>query len=88
MKPVVDIYVKVVMDASATGTGKEEAKETDTHLGSEDGWGIFNWRMKFNFKTPCQFPRLKVTVYDMSTFSGDEGIGEATISLKKLANSD
>jgi|APCry1669189241_1035207.scaffolds.fasta_scaffold342781_1 hypothetical protein len=45
--------VEARMDALATGTGLEEVNETDVHNGSEDGWGIFNWRMKFHFRTPC-----------------------------------
>jgi hypothetical protein len=75
--------VEAVMDGSATGTGKEERLETDVHNGSENGWGIFNWRMKFNFKTPCQFPRLKVGVYNFSAFGTNENIGDATISLRR-----
>jgi hypothetical protein len=82
-KTLISIMVEASMDASATGTGKAEAFETDVHNGSKDGWGIFNWRMKFNFKTPCQFPRMKVAVYDFSAFGTNECIGEATISLKR-----
>ena len=52
-KKLVSIMVGASMDASATSTGNEEAFETDVHNGSEDGWGIFNWRMKFSFRTPC-----------------------------------
>jgi len=58
-------------------------KETDTHLNSDDGHGIFNWRWKFNLTVPCMFPRLKIAVYD-SGFAGDETVGEATISIRKL----
>lgn len=84
LKKVTDIMVKCSMDASATGTGSEETKETDVHNGSEDGNGVFNWRMKFNFKTPCQFPRMKLNVEDFSAFGTNENIGEATISLKRF----
>ena len=48
------------MDESATGTGEEITKETDTHTGSEDGLGEFNWRMKFPLVIPCKFPRLRI----------------------------
>lgn len=82
-KKVVDIFLKASMDATATGTNKEIQKETDTHMGSEDGNGQFNWRMKFPLLVPSQFPRIKLNAYDMSTFSADEAIGEATISLKR-----
>lgn len=74
------------MDSSATGTGSEIGKETDTHMGSTDGNGEFNWRMKFNFKTPCQFPRMKISVHDFSVFGASPIIGEATISLKRYYN--
>lgn len=83
VKKAVDIFVRCVMDSSATGTGEEIAKETDTHMGSTDGNGEFNWRMKFQFKTPCQFPRMKISVHDFSVFGASPIIGEATISLKR-----
>lgn len=83
-KSLLSIMVEARMDASATGTSKEETFETDCHNGSKDGYGVFNWRMKFNFRTPCQFPRMKVTVYDFSPFGTNENIGDATISLKRL----
>lgn len=41
------------MDSSATGDGREISKETDCHMGSIDGDGEFNYRMKFPLKTPC-----------------------------------
>jgi hypothetical protein len=83
---VVDIFVKAAMDATATGTDKEVEKESDTHNGSKDGAGQFNWRMKFPFIWPCPFPRIKLTVYDMNAFSSDESIGEAIVSLKRVTN--
>ena len=86
-KNLVSIMVGAVMDASATSSGREESMETDVHNGSSDGWGIFNWRMKFSFKTPCQFPRIKVSIYDFSPFGTNECIGETTISLKRVLNS-
>lgn len=42
--------------------------------------------MKFDFKTPCDFPRIKISVYDFNTFGGDEMVGETTISLKRILN--
>ena len=45
-KKSLSIYVKISMDESATGTNEEITKETDTHNGSEDGNGEFNWRMQ------------------------------------------
>ena len=71
------------MDESATGTGEEITKETDTHNGSEDGLGEFNWRMKFPLVIPCKFPRLRIQGYDFSPL-GSQIIGETVISLKKI----
>jgi hypothetical protein len=48
-KSVVDIFIKAAMDSTATGTNEEVCKETDTHCGSEDGKGIFNYRLTFPF---------------------------------------
>ena len=42
--------------------------------------------MKFPFIWPCAFPRIKLSVYDMNTFSTDECLGEATVSLKRVTN--
>jgi hypothetical protein len=81
---IVDIFVRASMDSSATGTDAVISKETDTHLGSKDGDGQFNWRMKFPFIWPCPFPRLILSVYDMNAFTSDECMGEATVSLKRI----
>ena len=75
--------IKVMFDPEGW-LSNEIRKETDTHLGCDDGRGIFNWRMKFPIKFPCTFPRLYFTVYDFNTFSSDDAIGECYISLKRL----
>ena len=59
-------------------------KETDTHMGSEDGHGIFNWRMKFSLEIPCPFPRLKFLIYDFNAFSSSDAIGTCVISFMKF----
>ncbi len=77
----VDIWVRVNFDP--TGWSEDEVeKRTDVHNGSMTGWGSFNWRMKFEIETPCEFPRLKFTIHDAGVFV-DEAIGMATINLKK-----
>ena len=50
-------------------------------MSSKDGYGQFNWRMKFDLAVPCEFPRLKFQVLDAGLAS-DEAIGETTLSLK------
>ena len=38
--------------------------------------------MKFRINMPCEFPRLKFQIYDAG-FTGDEAIGEKSISLRR-----
>eukprot|EP00828_Plagiopyla_frontata_P023412 TRINITY_DN3002_c0_g1_i1.p3 TRINITY_DN3002_c0_g1~~TRINITY_DN3002_c0_g1_i1.p3 ORF type:complete len:230 (-),score=39.42 TRINITY_DN3002_c0_g1_i1:180-869(-) len=79
----IDLFVKVEQD-SYGWTGSMTEKETDTHMGSEDGHGIFNWRMKFSLEIPCPFPRLKFLIYDFNAFSSSDAIGTCVISFMKL----
>jgi len=60
-------------------------KRTDTHIGSKTGWGLFNWRFKFDLEIPCDFPRLKFIIQDAGIIT-DEAIGEATLNLKRTCN--
>jgi len=64
--------------------GKLLEKETDTHLGSKDGYGEFNWRMKFPMKVPCAFPRLTIAVFDQKTIKADESIGHVTLKFDNI----
>jgi hypothetical protein len=89
----VDIFVKVVFDPTGWA-GNQIEKKTDTHYASKDGRGkhnynflnidigIFNYRFKFPFETPCDFPRLKFSIYDYGVIS-DEALGEALLNMKK-----
>jgi hypothetical protein len=77
----VDIFVKVVFDPTGWA-GSQIEKKTDTHYASKDGRGIFNYRFKFPFETPCDFPRLKFSIYDYGVIS-DEALGEALLNMKK-----
>lgn len=81
-RDAVDIYFKVQFDP--TGWLEESIeKETDCHAGSEDGHGIFNWRIKFEFELPCNFARIRIVAYDFSTFGTDEMISEVVLDLAK-----
>lgn len=51
----VDIYVKVIYDPEGWANDPLE-KKTDIHYNSKDGHGVFNWRMKFPIRLPCEFP--------------------------------
>lgn len=68
-----DIYLKVNFDPTGWSKNLIE-KETDTHYASKDGKGEFNYRMKFNLETPCDFPRLTFSLYDHRVIT-DEAIG-------------
>lgn len=63
---------------------KPEIKETDTHLNSTDGYGQFNWRMKFQMKMPCSFPRMQIMVYDSNFIASDESICSVTIKFDNI----
>jgi len=53
----ISIYIQIALDGSATGTGEEIMKSTDTHNGSEDGCGEFNWRFLYkNYNIRMKFP--------------------------------
>jgi hypothetical protein len=81
-RDAVDIYFKVQFDPSGW-LSESESKETDVHCGSEDGNGIFNWRMKFDFELPCNFARIRMVAYDFSTFGTDEMISEVVLDLAR-----
>ena len=60
-KDSMSLLVKCTFDP--TGWSQDEiTKTTDTHMNSKDGYGVFNWRMKFDISVPCEFPRLKFEV--------------------------
>lgn len=80
----VDIWVKVLFDPTGWPEDIVE-KRTDVHKGSKSGWGLFNYRFKFELDVPCDFPRIKFLIFDEGMFT-DEMIGEATINLKRTIN--
>lgn len=58
-QPVSKMFVRGVFAATNWKT-EPVVKETETQYGAADGKGVFNWRMKFNFKMPVEFPRIKL----------------------------
>jgi len=79
----VDIYVQATLLSSEGWTGDNIIKNTDTHHGSSDGHGIFNWRMKFPISVPSSYPRIQLSVVDAKFFGSDDSIGTRVMSLKR-----
>ena len=82
-RKTIDAMITVTYDPEGY-LGKTVQKQTDCHLGCDDGKAIFNWRMKFNLQLPCTFPRLTFDVRDFNTFGSDEALCSCTISVKRL----
>ena len=74
------MYLRAVLQAS-NWHGEAVDKETDRHLNSSDGRGVFNWRMKFNLEMPADYPRIKIQL--MGGVLSTLALGETTINLKK-----
>jgi len=83
IKTSLDLFLKVMYNPEGW-LGKPIVKETDTHLGCEDGKAVYNWRMKFDIKIPCSFPRLYFTLHEFNSLSQDQAIGESYISLRRV----
>lgn len=78
--PTVDVYFQAQF--SPHGWIEEsEKKETDAHLGSTDGHGVFNYRLKFGVTLPCSFPRLRLVAVDFHAFGSDNSISEIVIDM-------
>ena len=59
--------------------------KTDIH-GRSPGDAEFNWRMVWPMALPETSPRLFLQVWDTDTFSADDAIGEAQLTLKPLCD--
>lgn len=81
-KEAISIYFKAQFDPSGWLADSID-KETDCHSGSEDGHGVYNWRMKYEFELPCNFARIRLAAYDFSTFGTDEMVSEIVVDLSK-----
>ncbi|EGR29195.1 hypothetical protein IMG5_161110 [Ichthyophthirius multifiliis] len=83
-KKSINMYVSVSLDKNANINQEEVTKQTDNHNGSENGNGVYNYRMKFPLCIPCIFPRLRIQVFEFSTIGADENLGETVITLKNI----
>ena len=46
-RDIIDIYISISLDPDANKDGIEVTKQTDTHCGSENGNGVYNFRFIF-----------------------------------------
>lgn len=77
-KPKSDIFVSGAF-------GREPQQKTDVHWNSEDGRGMFNWRMRFPMVLPLPEgvpPRLQVQIWDANIVNPNESIAEAVLNLR------
>ena len=83
-KDKLNLFVRCCLDP--TGWAADQIiKMTDTHMNSSDGYGVFNYRFKFDISVPCEFPRIKFDVLETGLTS-DDGLGSAMINLKRTMN--
>eukprot|EP01113_Clastostelium_recurvatum_P029777 TRINITY_DN359_c0_g1_i2.p1 TRINITY_DN359_c0_g1~~TRINITY_DN359_c0_g1_i2.p1 ORF type:complete len:700 (+),score=238.67 TRINITY_DN359_c0_g1_i2:262-2100(+) len=59
-----------------------KSQNTDTHYRSENGEGMFNWRMVWPITLPLKNPRLKLQLWDKDLLNPNDVIAEATVDLK------
>jgi len=58
-----------------------EPQKTDVHYRSENGEGMFNWRMVFPIVLPCKNSRLKIQIWDKDLLNPNDVIAEACLNL-------
>jgi len=58
-----------------------DPQKTDIHWRSENGEGMFNWRMVFPITLPFKTPRFKVQLWDKDLLNPDDVIAEASLNL-------
>jgi len=76
-KNMSDIFVAVYPEG-------QKPQMTDVHWRSENGQGLFNWRMKFPITVPCPNPRLKIQVWDKDILNPNDAICEANLNLRSF----
>jgi len=78
---------KNMSDIFVTGYPEgQHPQVTDTHWRSENGIGLFNWRMKFPITVPNTNPRFKIQIWDKDYLSPDDAIAEANLNIRAFFN--
>jgi len=58
-----------------------ESQKTDIHWRSENGEGMFNWRMLFPITLPYKTPRFRIQIWDKDLLNPNDVIAEANLNL-------
>ena len=65
---------------------RRPCEKTDVHMKSDDGRGLFNWRMIHLVTLPCKFHFVQLTVQDVFFIPGftPKVIGQNTFNMKSF----
>lgn len=60
-------------------------QDTDLHFRAKDGFGSWNWRMKWDFKLPSKKQnRLRISMWDMDFTAADDLICEMNLDISTM----
>jgi len=62
---------------------KYKYQETDVHYTSEDGYGIFDWRIVYENIAPTKSCSIQFQVYDSGPIFGNTWIGEVSVDMRR-----
>ena len=82
-----DLYITGRLQCT-TEDDEPNEQQTDLHFRSHDGFGSFNWRMKFPIKLPkkkfLHYPRFRLQIWDKDYFTPNDCISECIIPLARF----
>jgi len=80
----VDVCIQCILDCAQYQGRYPVFQETDTHLNSKDGKGVFNWRVVYpRIVVPVEACVVQVKVLDDNQITEKQFIGEVNLDLKK-----
>eukprot|EP00403_Amphidinium_massartii_P005454 CAMPEP_0178371604 /NCGR_PEP_ID=MMETSP0689_2-20121128/912_1 /TAXON_ID=160604 /ORGANISM="Amphidinium massartii, Strain CS-259" /LENGTH=1446 /DNA_ID=CAMNT_0019991479 /DNA_START=181 /DNA_END=4521 /DNA_ORIENTATION=+ len=78
----VNIMVSSTIDCKEY-QGSYKYQETDVHYTSEDGYGIFDWRIVYEDIAPTKSCSIQFQVYDYGPLLGNTWIGEVSVDMRR-----